>query len=83
MALHSRDAVTVSAAVAARSRADCSSIEDPRWPYQPKHSPSIKDIVDYVSVHRNVLNRVSTVETQIFATGAQTIFWPRSYDLVL
>ena len=27
MALHSRDAVTVSAAVASRSRADCSSME--------------------------------------------------------
>ena len=54
MALHSRDAVTVSAAFATRSRADCSSMEDRRrksiinvlyntikWPYQPKHSPSI------------------------------------------
>ena len=28
MALHSRDAVTVSAAVVTRSRADCSSMED-------------------------------------------------------
>ena len=56
MALHIRDAVTVFAAVATRSRADCSSIEDRRcksiifsfvqynctikWPYQLKHSPS-------------------------------------------
>ena len=44
MALHSRYAVTVSAAVATRSRADRSSREDRRGkkrPYQPKHSPSI------------------------------------------
>ena len=53
MALHSRDAVTPSAAVAPRSRADVSSREARRrkyiinvlyntikWPYQPKHSPS-------------------------------------------
>ena len=43
MAPHSRYAVTVSAAVATRSRADCSSMEDHRGnkrPYQPKHSPS-------------------------------------------
>ena len=43
MALHSRYAVTVSAAVATRSRTDCSSMEDRRGnkrPYQPKHSPS-------------------------------------------
>ena len=40
MALHSRDVVTVSAAVASRSRADCSSMEDHSWRYQPKHSPS-------------------------------------------
>ena len=53
MALYSRDAVTVSAAVATQSRADCSSMEDRRcksvinvlyntikWPYQPKHSAS-------------------------------------------
>ena len=35
--------VTVSAAVATRSRADCSSMEDRRGnkrPYQPEHSPS-------------------------------------------
>ena len=51
--LHSRDAITVFAAVATRTRADCSSMEDCRckslyhqinntikWPYQPKHSPS-------------------------------------------
>ena len=44
MALHSRYAVTVSAAVATRSRADCSSMEDRRGnkrPYQPKHNPSL------------------------------------------
>ena len=43
MALHSRYAVTVSAAFATRSFADCSSMEDRRGnkrPYQPKHSPS-------------------------------------------
>ena len=40
MALHSRDAVTVYAAVATRSRAHCSSMEDRRWPYLAKHSPS-------------------------------------------
>ena len=45
MALHSRDAVTVSAAVATRSRADCSSMEDRRWPYQPKHSPSLEIVL--------------------------------------
>ena len=33
MALHSRYAVTVSAAVATRSRADCSSMEDRRRKY--------------------------------------------------
>ncbi len=41
MALHSHNAVTVSAAVATRSRADCSSMEDRRGnkrPYQPQHS---------------------------------------------
>ena len=48
MALHSRDAVTVSAAVATRSRADCSSMEDRRWPYQPKHSPS-KHLTDILA----------------------------------
>ena len=32
MALHSRDAVTVSAAVATRSRTDCSIMEDRRRP---------------------------------------------------
>ena len=37
MALHSHDAVTVSAAVAMRSRADCSM-------YQPKHSPSFNSL---------------------------------------
>ena len=45
MALHSRYAVKVSAAVATRSRADCSSMEYRRGnkrPYQPKHSPSIQ-----------------------------------------
>ena len=44
MALYSRYAVTVSAAVATRSLADCSSREDRRGnkrPYQPKHSPSL------------------------------------------
>ena len=44
MTLHSRDAVTVYAAVATRSRADCSSMEDRRptikWSCQPKHNPS-------------------------------------------
>ena len=43
MALHNRYAVTVSAAVSTRSRADCSSMEDCRGnkrPYQPKHSTS-------------------------------------------
>ena len=43
MALHGRYAVTVSAAVAMSSRADCSSMEDRRGnkrPYQPKHSLS-------------------------------------------
>ena len=37
MALHNRDAVTVSGAVATRSRADLIGMEDQ---YQPKHSPS-------------------------------------------
>ena len=43
MALPSRYAVTVSAAVATRPRADCSSMEDRRGnkrPFQPKHSRS-------------------------------------------
>ncbi len=49
MALHSHYAVTVSAAVATRSRADCSSMEVRRGnkrPYQPKHSPSIDGLND-------------------------------------
>ena len=75
MALHSRDAVTVSAAVATRSRADCSSTEDDRWPYQPKHNPSIQDSRLCFGTSRclkpTCLNRASTVETKIFATGAQ------------
>ena len=43
MALNSRYAVTVSAAVATHPRAYCSSMEDRRGnkrPYQPKYSPS-------------------------------------------
>ena len=51
MALHSLYAVTVSAAVATRSRADCSSMEDRRGnkrPYQPKHSPSLVIAIDLV-----------------------------------
>ena len=40
MALHNRDAITVFADVATRPRADCIIMEDRRWPYQPKHSPS-------------------------------------------
>ena len=54
MALHSRYPVTVSAAVATRSRADCSSMEDGRGnkrPYQPKHSPSFQlSYVYYICV---------------------------------
>ena len=42
MALHSRDAVTVSAAVATRSRAEVwKAIHTIKWPYQPEHSPSL------------------------------------------
>ena len=37
---HCRDAATGFAAVATRPRAGCWSMEDRRWPYQPKHSPS-------------------------------------------
>ena len=53
MALHSRYLVTVSAAVATRSLADCSSMEDRRGnkkPYQPKHSPSIYRLAYYLAV---------------------------------
>ena len=45
---HSRDAATGFGAVATRSRAGCWSMEDRRrksiinWPYQPKHSPSVR-----------------------------------------
>ena len=56
MALHSRYAVTVSAAVATRSRADCSSMEDRRGnkrPYQPKHSPIWVSSVKH-SVHQKL-----------------------------
>ena len=48
---HSRDAATGFAAVATRPRAGCWSMEDRRrkslinWPYQPKHSPSIRSSV--------------------------------------
>ena len=34
------DAATGFAAFATRPRASCWSMEDRRWPYQPKHSPS-------------------------------------------
>ena len=37
---HSCDAATGFAAVATRPRAGCWSMEDRRWPYQPKHSHS-------------------------------------------
>ena len=40
MALHSRDAVTVSAAVATRSRADCSTMEDHRRQYRQIAMPA-------------------------------------------
>ena len=42
MALHSHDAVTVSAAVATRSRTEVwKAIHTIKWPYQPEHSPSL------------------------------------------
>ena len=48
---HSRDAATGFVAVAKRPRAGCWSMEDRRWPYQPKHSPSIH------SAHQSVSDR--------------------------
>ena len=75
MALHSRYAVTVSATVATRPRADCSSMEDRRVnkrPYQPKHSSSFFNLLiiyasDSVCLH--ILNFLESIHSCVMCTN--------------